>query len=218
MKLSYSDSVKPFLHKPGSAYTRALDPHLLACTEKISQKALGSYDGPLAREPWDRDLNRLYKWQELGQQKREVILLQIWQTIHEGLEKASYVMAPTEIPEWDLEKLASANGLRMLELVALTRAPPAFDPATDPVPHFSHGDWDRLWCVGKHGPAVPFSCAKRAFTESAVALRSATLLNFVQVWKMVVVRPFLLPSSTMLSTLTGHQRSATPGYRCYSSV
>ncbi|BGP13684.1 hypothetical protein JCM10213_002252 [Rhodosporidiobolus nylandii] len=183
LKQAYSDETQHFLAKPDIQYAKQLDSHLLACAEVVKQSALALFDSNAGREDEAGVQWRLRVWVRKSRKEREDVLLEIWEAGHKMYEKMGSPKNLAEVPEYTLDLAGDQLG-PLLRLISACRPPPSFDPSTSPVPHISHPQWDRVWLVGEYEPAVPLSRAKRAFVESAVATRTATLLNFVQLWKL----------------------------------
>jgi hypothetical protein len=198
MRLNYSDATKPFLLGPEVKYTKALDPHMLACTENFTQNVikLSKSVGTLLD---DATILGLYsRWRKMTVEEREDLLLANFQVAHEMFERASYPMLCVETPELTLSSLAGGDGTGILSFLFTAQSFGLIDFTKERIPVIKNEEWERLWCVGKYEKAFPLSSARRAFVDSAIAARAQHLLNFVQGWLYSLVRLFVCLLLTLL--------------------
>jgi hypothetical protein len=178
MKRSYSEATMPFLVGPEASYASQLDPSMLACTEVCSQAVVRLAKVAMAPLTEEMMFALCGLWTSMSVEEREDVLLEIFQTGHEASERASYPMLIVEAPEFTLSRLAGGDGSGIFPLLLTTWSFGRIDFSKERIPVIENDEWERLWCCGRHKPAVPLSRAKRAFIDSAIANRAALLLNF----------------------------------------
>jgi len=187
----YHDKIKPYTNHPSFAY----DPYLLTYAHEI-RNDMDNTICALVRE-----LDELmetpgllallaYRWRDMGQKKREEVILGIWEKACRRSEEGNYTWMREDCPELTLAYATALDEdgvgtwLRIWETQGQTeeeKKKSIEDPDVLPYHNIREEKWDRVNGVLEiESSPLPMKKSIRAFVHDGIGRRNHHLRHFIQ--------------------------------------
>lgn len=187
----YSDKIKPFTKRPLSAFDM-----FLTETAHSWRVELNDMNCSVARrlEDWANTkgylTNMAWIWRDLGQKKREQLVLGVWEDMCTRAEEGEYTWSREDTPEMTLDFATGlddqgvGNWIRLWETQAQSeeeKRRSKEDPDALPYRNLRNVKWDRVNGVLEiEASAVPVKKSVRAFVADGVGRRNYHLRQFIE--------------------------------------